>query len=54
MQNGGGLGGQHFLGFVQLGTRQFFQPRDLVFRQICEQTQEAADIAIFGVAPELP
>src|SRR3546814_8461559 len=46
--------GEHFLGLVDLGAFKAFQPRHLVERQIGEQPQETADVAIVGVAPELP
>ena len=46
--------GEDFLGLVDFGVAQFFEPRDFVQRQIGEQFQEAPDIGIFGVAPELP
>ena len=54
MRQLGGFEGQNFLGLVDFGIAQFFQPRDFIKRQIGEQFQEAPDIGIFGVAPVLP
>ncbi len=54
MQHGGGFGGQDLLGLVQFRALQCFQPRDFAPRHVGEQAQEAADIAVLGVAPELP
>ncbi len=44
----------NYLGLVDLGALQLLEARDLVQRQIGEEAQEAADIGIFDVAPELP
>ena len=54
MRERGRFGGQDLLGLVDLGAVQRLQPRDLIQRQVGEQPQEAADIGVFGVAPELP
>src|SRR3546814_19321572 len=42
------------LGLVDRGAVQRFEARDLVQRQVGEQTQELADVAVIGVAPILP
>jgi hypothetical protein len=54
MQQRGRLVGEDLLRLVDLGAFGAFQPGDLVERQIGEQPQEAADIAVVGVPPELP
>ena len=46
--------GQRLLGLVDLGALERLQPGDLVQRQIGEQAQEAADVGVLGVPPELP
>ena len=45
---------QHLLRLVDLGAFQNLEPGDLVERQLAEQAQESADIAILRIAPELP
>ena len=45
---------ERLLRFVDLGALQGFEAGDLGERQKREQPQEAPDIGIFGVAPELP
>ena len=45
---------EHFLRLVDLGTPELLQARNLVKWEIGEQAQEAADIRILRVAPELP
>eukprot|EP01136_Pigoraptor_vietnamica_P003491 Opistho-1_new@32805 len=52
--HGGSFGGEDLLRLVDLGAFKRFEPGDLVQWQVGEQAQEAADIAIVGVAPELP
>ena len=54
MQQARRLEGQDLFRLVDLRALQRGQPCDLVERQIGEQPQEAADVAIVGVAPELP
>ncbi len=54
MQQSCGLVGKGLLGVVDLGALEAFQPADLVQRQVREQLQEAADVGVLGVAPELP
>ena len=51
---GGRFGCEDFLGLVDVGTAQRFQPSDFGQRQVGEQAQEAADVGVLGVAPELP
>ena len=48
------LGGEDLLGLVDLRALQRLEPRDLVERQLGEELQEAADVGVLGVAPELP
>ena len=48
------LGRQHLLGLVDLGALQRRELGDLVQRQVGEQLQEALDVGVLGVAPELP
>src|SRR3546814_7435114 len=48
------LEGEQLLRLVDLGAAQLLEPGDLVFRQVGEEAQEAADVAVLGVAPELP
>ena len=43
-----------FLASLSSAPLSCFQPRDFVYRQIGEQPQEAPDIGVLGVAPELP
>ena len=50
----GCLGGEDFLGLVDLRAAKGFQAGDLSQRQVGEQAQEAADVGVLGVAPELP
>ncbi|CRQ69900.1 hypothetical protein PAERUG_E5_London_17_VIM_2_12_12_04074 [Pseudomonas aeruginosa] len=52
-QGGGGIGQDH-LRFVQLGALQGAQAAHLIHRQFAEQGEEATDVAIIAVAPELP
>src|SRR5690606_108640 len=51
---GGGLIGQYLLRLVDLRALQFFQALDLLQRQLGEEAQEAPDVRVLGVAPELP
>src|SRR5262249_22088164 len=48
------LGREHLLRMVDLAVAQLLEPRDLIERQIREKPQEAADVLVLGVAPELP
>ena len=54
VREGSRLGRQNLLRLVDLGAAERFQAGDFRQRQIGEQAQEAADVAILGVAPELP
>jgi len=54
MQQASGLCGEHLLGLVDLGPVKLLKPGDLVERQQGEQAQEAANVGVLGVAPELP
>ena len=54
VEEGGRFGGEHLLGLVDLGAFEAFEAGDLVERQFGEQLQEAADVAVLGVPPELP
>jgi len=46
--------GQRLLGVVDLGALEHLQPGDLVQRQIGEEAQEPAHVAVVSVPPELP
>ena len=48
------LGCQYFLRLVDLRVLQRLEPRNLLERQLGEHAQESPDVAILGVAPELP
>ena len=50
----GRLGGEHLLRLVDLGAVERREPRDLVERQLGEELEEAADVGVLGVPPELP
>src|SRR5262249_59214887 len=54
MQEGGRLGRQDLLRLVQLLPLQAGETSDLVEWKFGEQLEQAADVAIFAVAPELP
>src|SRR6516165_3430269 len=50
----GRFGRQNLFGLVELAALEPLEPDDFVDWQLSEQAQEAADIGIFGIAPELP
>ena len=52
-QRGASVASTFFASLIS-APRQRFQPGDLGQRQVGEQAQEAADIGVLGVAPELP
>ena len=54
MQQGGRLGCQNLLGLVDLAAAKCAQPGDLVQRQERVEGEEARDVGVLGVAPELP
>ena len=54
VEEGGRLGRQHLLGLVDLAAVKRLQARDLVHRQLGVELEEAADVGVLGVAPELP
>ena len=54
MQEDGRLGRQDLFRLVQLLALQLSETSDLVERKFGEQLEQAADVAIFAVAPELP
>ena len=54
MNHGGRFARQHLLGFVDLLAFQRGEPLSLVDWKNREELQEAADVGVLGVAPELP
>jgi len=50
----GRFGRQHLFGFVYLAAFEPLEGSDFIYRKLGEKTQEAADVGIFGIAPELP
>ena len=54
VNKGGRLGGEDFLGLVDLRALERGKALDLVERQHREQFQETADVGVLGVAPVLP
>ena len=54
MQHGGRFIGEDLFGFVDFCATEIFETAYFVHRQFGEETQEAADIGIFRIAPILP
>src|SRR6185503_20493944 len=54
VQDGGRFGRENLLRFVQVLPLERGKACDLVERQLGEQLEQTADVAVLAIAPELP